>query len=150
MMKDTICVAVGLVGGFFTAIFGGWDSALVTLVVFMAIDFFTGIITAMMKKSKHTESGGCSLPRKTQKTDTQNEKNAPEHHVQERFLLPINGVSPLFYPFNFSSILATCCKCYLKLSQDTYPVTNFPTGVLPQFAAVVVMRYRPNLQGTPS
>ena len=92
----------------------------------------------------------CSLPRKTQKTDTQNEKNAPEHHVQERFLLPINGVSPLFYPFNFSSILATCCKCYLKLSQDTYPVTNFPTGVLPQFAAVVVMRYRPNLQGTPS
>lgn len=27
----------------------------------------------------------CSLPRKTQKTDTQNEKNAPEHHVQERF-----------------------------------------------------------------
>ena len=44
----------------FTAIFGGWDSALVTLVVFMAIDFFTGIITAMMKKSKHTESGGLS------------------------------------------------------------------------------------------
>lgn len=35
---------------------------------------------------------GCSLPRKTQKTDTQNEKNAPEHHVQERFLLPINGI----------------------------------------------------------
>ena len=60
MMKDTICVAVGLVGSFFTAIFGGWDSALVTLVVFMAIDFFTGIITAMMKKSKHTESGGLS------------------------------------------------------------------------------------------
>ena len=59
-MKDTICVAVGLAGGFFTAIFGGWDSALVTLVVFMAIDFFTGIITAMMKKSKHTESGGLS------------------------------------------------------------------------------------------
>ena len=59
-MKDTICVAVGLTGGFFTAIFGGWDSALMTLVIFMAIDFFTGIITAMMKKSKHTESGGLS------------------------------------------------------------------------------------------
>ena len=59
-IKETICVAVGLAGGFFTAIFGGWDSALVTLVVFMAIDFFTGIITAMMKKSKHTESGGLS------------------------------------------------------------------------------------------
>ena len=59
-MKDTICVAVGLVGGFFTAIFGDWNSALVTLVVFMTIDFFTGIIIAMMKKSKHTESGGLS------------------------------------------------------------------------------------------
>ena len=56
-MKDTICVAVGLVGGFFTAIFGGWDSALVTLVVFMAIDFFTG---RHDEKSKHTESGGLS------------------------------------------------------------------------------------------
>lgn len=43
----------------------------------------------------------CSLPRKTQKTDTQNEKNAPEHHVQERFLLPINGISPLFLPVQF-------------------------------------------------
>ena len=43
----------------------------------------------------------CSLPRKTQKTDTQNEKNAPEHHVQERFLLPINGISPMFLPVQF-------------------------------------------------
>ncbi len=40
--------------------------------------------------------------------------------------------------------------CYLKLSQDTYPVTYFPAGFLPQEAAVVVMRYRPSLQGTPS
>ena len=40
--------------------------------------------------------------------------------------------------------------CYLKLSHDTYPVTYFPTGVLPQEAAVVVTRYRPSLQGTPS
>ena len=53
-MKDTICVAVGLVGGFFTAIFGGWDSALVTLVVFMAIDFFTGIITPFSPVSAKT------------------------------------------------------------------------------------------------
>lgn len=56
-MKDTICVAVGLVGGFFTAIFGGWDSALMTLVVFVGIDFVTGIVTAAMGKSKHSESG---------------------------------------------------------------------------------------------
>ncbi len=47
-------------GGFIAAIFGGWDSALVTLVIFMSIDFFTGVVTAAMKKSKHTESGGLS------------------------------------------------------------------------------------------
>lgn len=39
---------------------------------------------------------------------------------------------------------------YLKLSQDAYPVTYFPAGFLPQEAAVVVTRYRPSLQGTPS
>lgn len=74
----------------------------------------------------------CSLPRKTQKIDTQNEKNAPEHHVQERFLLPINGVSPLFYPFNFSSILATCCKICLSVSLLLVPfsVSSFGLSVV--------------------
>ena len=38
-MKETICTIAGLVGGFIAAIFGGWDSALVTLVIFMGIDF---------------------------------------------------------------------------------------------------------------
>lgn len=76
--------------------------------------------------------GSCSLPRKTQKTDTQNEKNAPEHHVQERFLLPINGVSPLFYLFNFSSILATCCKICLSVSLLLVPfsVSSFGLSVV--------------------
>lgn len=59
-MKETICTIAGLVGGFIAAIFGGWDSALVTLVIFMSIDFFTEVVTATMKKSKHTESGGLS------------------------------------------------------------------------------------------
>lgn len=59
-MKETICTIAGLIGGFIAAVFGGWDSALVTLVIFMGIDFFTGVVTAAMKKSKHTESGGLS------------------------------------------------------------------------------------------
>lgn len=59
-MKETICTIAGLVGGFIAAIFGGWDSALVTLVVFMCVDFFTGVVTAAMGKSKHTDSGGLS------------------------------------------------------------------------------------------
>ena len=50
----------GIVGGFITTLLGGWDSALVTLIVFMGVDFFTGVVTAAMGRSKHTDSGGLS------------------------------------------------------------------------------------------
>ena len=43
-MKDTICLITGIVGGFIATLLGGWDSALATLVVFMGIDFVTGIL----------------------------------------------------------------------------------------------------------
>ena len=56
-MKETICMIAGVVGGVITTLLGGWDSALATLVVFMGIDFVTGIVTAAMGKSKHSESG---------------------------------------------------------------------------------------------
>lgn len=56
-MKETICMIAGVVGGVITTLLGGWDSALATLVVFMGIDFVTGIVTAAMGKSKHIESG---------------------------------------------------------------------------------------------
>ena len=56
-MKDTICLIAGIVGGFIATLLGGWDSALATLVVFMGIDFVTGIVTAAMGKSKHSKTG---------------------------------------------------------------------------------------------
>ena len=56
-MKEWICTIAGLAGGFIAAIFGGWDSALATLVVFMGIDFLTGLVTAVIGKSKHSQSG---------------------------------------------------------------------------------------------
>lgn len=56
-MKETICMIAGVVGGVITTLLGGWDSALATLVVFMGIDFVTGIVTAAIGKSKHSESG---------------------------------------------------------------------------------------------
>ena len=59
-MKDTFCAAVGVFGGIIVSFFGGWDSALVTLVIFMAVDFITGFITGAAGKSRHTESGGLS------------------------------------------------------------------------------------------
>ncbi len=56
-MKEYICAIIGLVGGFVAALFGGWDSALATLLIFMAVDYVTGIITAAMGKSKKSVSG---------------------------------------------------------------------------------------------
>ena len=59
-MKENICTAAGVIGGFFAALVGGWDSALVTLIIFMAIDFTTGMIAAAMGKSKHSKTGRLS------------------------------------------------------------------------------------------
>ena len=56
-MKETFCLIAGVVGGFIATLLGGWDSALATLVVFMGIDFVTGLVTAVMGKSKHSDSG---------------------------------------------------------------------------------------------
>ena len=50
-MKENICTAAGVIGGFFAALLGGWDSALITLVLFMAIDFTTGLIAAVQRQA---------------------------------------------------------------------------------------------------
>lgn len=45
-MKETICTAFGLVGSLIVALFGGWDSALATLLIFMGVDYVTGLMVA--------------------------------------------------------------------------------------------------------
>lgn len=45
-MKQMICTILGLAGSAVTAIFGGWDTGLTTLVIFMSIDFISGLIVA--------------------------------------------------------------------------------------------------------
>lgn len=45
-MKDTFCMAVGAVGAVITSLFGGWDAALQTLIIFMAVDYITGLVVA--------------------------------------------------------------------------------------------------------
>lgn len=45
-MKTGICTAVGVVGGFIASFFGGWDAALTTLLIFMGVDYVTGLIVA--------------------------------------------------------------------------------------------------------
>ena len=59
-MKDEISTIAGLIGGFIATLLGGWDSALITLVIFMAIDFTTGLIAAALGRSKHSWTGRLS------------------------------------------------------------------------------------------
>lgn len=60
-MKSVICTACGAVGSFIAAALGGWDTAIITLLVFMAIDYLTGwVLAVVFKKSHKTETGGYS------------------------------------------------------------------------------------------
>ena len=57
-MKETICTVLGLVFGYISSLFGGWDAAISTLVCFMAMDYITGLIVAgVFHKSGKTKSG---------------------------------------------------------------------------------------------
>lgn len=57
-MKSSVFTAVGIVGGFIASLFGGWDTAIVTLFIFMVIDYITGLIVAgVFHKSEKTENG---------------------------------------------------------------------------------------------
>ena len=57
-MKEWICTAVGVVGAGIASVFGGWDSALSTLIIFMAIDYVTGLVVAgVFHNSRKTDTG---------------------------------------------------------------------------------------------
>lgn len=45
--------------GFLASLFGGWDKSIITLIIFMIVDFFLGVTAAgVFKVSKNTENGG--------------------------------------------------------------------------------------------
>lgn len=57
-VKEMICTVVGMTGSFIAKAFGGWDSALVTLVFFMIVDYISGLVVAgVFRKSKKSENG---------------------------------------------------------------------------------------------
>ena len=57
-MKDYFCMAIGAIGGVIAGLFGGWDAALQTLVIFMAVDYITGLIVAgVFHASPKTKTG---------------------------------------------------------------------------------------------
>ncbi len=60
-MKQSILTVIGATGAFIANLLGGWDAGLITLVIFMAVDYFTGLIIAgIFHKSKKTENGALS------------------------------------------------------------------------------------------
>lgn len=57
-MRNVLCTTAGVVGGFIASLFGDWDTGIVTLVLFMGIDFFSGLAVAgIFKNSTKTETG---------------------------------------------------------------------------------------------
>lgn len=57
-MKTGICTAVGVAGGFIASLFGGWDAALTTLLIFMGVDYVTGLVVAgVFHKSQKSADG---------------------------------------------------------------------------------------------
>jgi toxin secretion/phage lysis holin len=58
ILKSVILAFLGTAGAFIASLYGGWGAALTTLVIFMAIDYATGLIVAgVFKKSPKSASG---------------------------------------------------------------------------------------------
>ena len=52
-------VSIGVIGSVIASFFGGWSSDLATLMIFMGIDYITGLIVAgVFKRSKKSKNGG--------------------------------------------------------------------------------------------
>jgi toxin secretion/phage lysis holin len=59
-MKETICTIAGIVGSFIAGLFGGWRNSLVTVLLFMGIDYITGLAVAACGKSPKSDTGRLS------------------------------------------------------------------------------------------
>ena len=57
-MKIKILSLLGCAGSVIASLFGGWDAALVSLMIFMGVDYVTGLIVAgVFHTSEKTENG---------------------------------------------------------------------------------------------
>lgn len=57
-IKTTLLAIVGMAGSVIANLLGGWDTALQTILIFMAIDYVTGLVVAgVFKKSTKTDTG---------------------------------------------------------------------------------------------
>lgn len=57
-IKNSIFAGIGVIGTAIATLLGGWDTALQTLIIFMAIDYLTGLVVAgVFKNSKKSKNG---------------------------------------------------------------------------------------------
>ena len=57
-MKNAICTGIGVVGSFIASLFGGWTASLTTLLIFMLIDYVSGLVVAgVFHNSPKTSTG---------------------------------------------------------------------------------------------
>lgn len=60
-IKTYVCAIIGAIGGAVSAALGGWDNAIITLIIFMTADFILGLANAMWwHKSDKSENGALS------------------------------------------------------------------------------------------
>ena len=57
-MKQKVCMALGMTGGWIAHLMGGWNAAVGALVVCMAVDYLTGLIVAGVFHASPKSSGG--------------------------------------------------------------------------------------------
>lgn len=58
MRANLLCASIGAIGAGIAGFFGGWDAALVTLMIFILVDYVTGLVVAgVFHRSPKTENG---------------------------------------------------------------------------------------------
>jgi phage-related holin len=57
-MKQVICSTLGVIGSAVATLFGGWDAGLTTLLIFMGLDYLSGLLVAgVFHNSTKTDTG---------------------------------------------------------------------------------------------
>lgn len=58
LVKDAVLAVLAVIGSTIARFLGGWDTALQTLIVFMALDYLTGLLVAgVFQRSSKSETG---------------------------------------------------------------------------------------------
>lgn len=65
MGKNILNMLIAGIGGVCTYFFGGWDTCLIVLVAFMALDYITGVIGGLVQKNLNSHIGFIGILRKT-------------------------------------------------------------------------------------